>query len=102
MRISERLRSLQAVQKDVKPRVIITPVEPMTEAEVNLAFKGSERAPWYVALIQIIERTRMDYIERASEGVDRGNAMAVARDTGAHEALNQLVVTLEKLRQSAQ
>jgi hypothetical protein len=99
------LRALSIVSKTMKidweskPRVIVQRSEPLKDDDITKAFAGvSDTVPWWVALVQLIEATRRNYIGRASSGVDRGNALSVARDIGAHEALSELLDNLETRR----
>jgi hypothetical protein len=79
------------------PSVIVQNHPPLNEKEIELAFKGCETTQWYRALIQIMEATRQDYVERASGGADRNNPIGMARDLGASESLSALMLKLSEL-----
>jgi len=79
------------------PAVIVQNYEPLSEKEIELAFQGCETTQWYRALVQIMEATRQDYIERASGGADRNNPLGMARDVGGQEALSALMLKLSEL-----
>lgn len=79
------------------PSVIVQNHPPLNEKEIALAFQGCETTQWYRALVQIMDVTRLDYMERASGGADRNNPLGLARDVGGQEALSALMLKLSEL-----
>ncbi len=70
----------------------------LTEAEMNQAFAVSEGALWYRALIQLVDDLRQEHIRLAPTWADSNNALAMARENGAAEALSGLLIELEERR----
>ena len=70
----------------------------MTEKEMADALRGSEQAPIWRALIQLIEQLRSDFPVSAANCAGVNNALGMARDLGAHEALSQLLSVLGERR----
>jgi hypothetical protein len=91
------MRFLNREEESGYPAVIVQNHPPLSEKEIELAFKGSETTQWYRALMQVMETTRQDYIERASGGADRNNPLGMARDLGAGESLSALMLKLSEL-----
>ena len=86
------MRFLNREEESGYPAVIVQNHPPLSEQEIKQAFKGSDTAQWYRALMQIMDTTRQDYIERASGGADRNNPLGMSRDLGASESLSALML----------
>ena len=69
--------------------------ERLTENEIDLAFQGSENSRWWKALVQQIEDYKSEYVEAAAQKAGLNNALGMAREIGAHEALNNLLTVLQ-------
>ena len=76
--------------------VIIRNWEPLTENEIDQAFKGSENTQWWKSIVQLIDDARADYISAAAQNAATNNPLGMAREIGAHEALSNLLTVLEK------
>ncbi len=79
-------------------QLIVRRGEELTEAQMNQAFAISESTPWYRALLQLIDESRQEFGRTAATRTDDNNALAMARDMGAYEALSGLLVDLEERR----
>ena len=87
--------SIPAVPENVA-RVIVRSWEPLTENEIEAAFRGNETTQWWRALIQILQDSRDEYVAAASQQAAYNNPLGMAREIGAHEALSNLLTVLEK------
>lgn len=81
-------------------RVIVQRGERMTENEVNQALRVSEQIQWWRALLQLIDDLRTEYYAASYQRPEVNNALGMAKDIGAHEALSGLMIELEKRRSS--
>jgi hypothetical protein len=79
-------------------RVIIQKNEPLTDDQITQALKVSDQTSWWLALVQLIDGLRLEYPVSAAQSAGANNALGMARDLGAHEALSQLLLELEKRR----
>jgi hypothetical protein len=79
-------------------RVIIQPYEPMSDDAISLALKVSAQTPWYRGLVQMIEGFRNEFAASSAQRAGDNNALAMARDIGAYEALTGLLLKLEERR----
>lgn len=77
-------------------RVIVVKTEPLTDEEITSAFHGNENAQWYRALVQLINDLRLEFPLAAAQRAEGNNAIAMARDLGAYEALSNLLIVLER------
>jgi 3-deoxy-D-arabino-heptulosonate 7-phosphate (DAHP) synthase class II len=100
MRFTERLRALPTLQKAVKnyTRIIVMSSDPMGDNEITHALQHIDATDGYRALIQLIDVLRTEYPVSAALCAGSNNALGMARDVGAHEALTQLLLELEKRR----
>lgn len=96
MHIIKRLRALPAVPKSVVTRVIVQKWEPLTDNEINSAFKGNETTQWWRSIVQLVEARRSELQESAAAFASQNNALGMAHDVGAHEALAALLIDLEQ------
>ena len=78
-------------------KIIVRRNEPLSDDAITSILRGTHNAPWNLALTQIIDASRQEYIERSSAGADRNNSHSMARDLGAHEALTALLIKLAEL-----
>lgn len=76
--------------------VIVMRSEPLTDAEITQAFRGNENAPWYRALIQIIDAYRHDAAVAAGSQVAADNTLATAGQAGVYGVLSELLLDLKK------
>ena len=79
-------------------RIIVTRTEPMSDDQITRALQVSEQTEWWRALVQLIDQFRAEYPESAAACAGSNNPLAMARDVGAHEALTQLLLQIEKRR----
>lgn len=79
-------------------RVIVLRADPLTEDQITRALQVSEQTEWWRALVQLIDQTRAEFAGSAPTCAGNNNALAMARDVGAHEALTGLLLELEKRR----
>jgi hypothetical protein len=99
MHIIKRFRALPVVPKEVT-KVIVRTWTPLTEQEIEEAFKGNETTQWWRALVQILDESMNDYVSAAAQQAGLHNELAMAREIGAHEALSNLLTVLEKKTES--
>ncbi len=78
-------------------RIVVMRGDPLTDNEIAAALKVSKQTEWWRALVQLIDASRQDYIERTSGSADRNNPLGLARDVGAQEALTALLIKLAEL-----
>jgi hypothetical protein len=79
-------------------RIIVQRGEPMTDAEITKALRVSDQTEWYRALIQLIDQCRGEYPLAAATRAGENNALGMAREMGAYEALTQLLMQIEHRR----
>lgn len=79
-------------------QLIIQLGAPMTEAQMNEAFAVSDSTPWFRALVQLVDTHRQQFSETAPGWANTNNALGMARDNGAMEALSGLLIELENRR----
>lgn len=72
--------------------------DPMDDKAITYALQHIEATDGYRALIQLIDVLRTEYPVSAALCAGGNNALGMARDLGAHEALSQLLLELEKRR----
>ena len=95
MHIIKRFRPLPVVSKEVT-KVIVRTWTPLTEQEIDAAFKGNESTQWWRALVQILHDSTEGYADACAEKAGLNNPLGMAREIGAHEALSNLLTVLEK------
>ena len=78
--------------------IIVTQTEPLNDNQITAALKVSPQTEWWKALMQLIDQTRSEFAGSAPTCAGQNNALAMARDVGAHEALTGLMLELEKRR----
>lgn len=85
---------------DTVYHMIVLRGEPLTEQEIDAAFRGNANNQWYKALIQIINEYRMDYADKAAQHAVTNNPLGMARENGAYEALSNLLTVLDQKESS--
>jgi hypothetical protein len=79
-------------------QIIVYTSTPLDDAQVSQAFKVSDQTQWWRALVQLIESYRSEFAAAAPQRAGENNALGLARDMGAYEALTSLLLELERRR----
>ncbi len=82
--------------KDPREIIIVTRTEPLSDDDITRAFHGNATTEWWKALMQLIEQYRSEYPASAATCAGVNNALGMARDVGAHEALTGLMLELQR------
>ncbi len=80
------------------PKVIVQTWEPLSDLEIDQAFKGCENTQWWRGLLQLIAQLQREHSDAAKGWIAANNALGVARDNGAVESLDELLSDLERRR----
>ncbi len=70
----------------------------LSEEDIDAAFAVSGSVTWFRAVVQLVDNLRQEHIRLAPGWADTNNALAMARENGAAEALAGLLVELEERR----
>ncbi len=79
-------------------QLIVRRGDDMDDAKIDQALAVSDTTPWYRAVVQLIDNLRQEHIRLAPSWADSNNALAMARENGAAEALSGLLIELEERR----
>ncbi len=79
-------------------QLIVRRGEELTEAQIDEALAVSESTPWFRALVQLIDYHQQTFVQTAPTWADTNNALGMARDNGAAQALSGLLIELEERR----
>ena len=82
-------------------KVIVARWDPLSEDQITRALSVSEQTEWWRALVQLIEQYRNEYPSSADACAGINNALGMARDVGAHQALTGLLIELDRRRGGA-
>jgi hypothetical protein len=83
-----------------KVKVIVLKDGELNDKQITESFRVSEQTMWWRALIQLIEKYRVDATSQASMSAGANNALAMAANCGAHTALTAILSDLEDRRNS--
>jgi hypothetical protein len=86
----------QTQKPESSTKVIVLRGEPLDENQLTQALQFGDRT--WVALVQLIEGLRREHLETANGWVPENNALGIARDVGASEALTELLTDLNNRR----
>ncbi len=78
--------------------IVIWRGDDISDQDIDNSLAVSESTPWYRAMVQLIDNLRQEHIRLAPSWADSNNALAMARENGAAEALSGLLVELEERR----
>jgi hypothetical protein len=81
-------------------KIIVLSQGLLSEEQMSSALRVSEQTMWWRALVQLIETSRNEFAASAPQQAGANNALALARDAGAYEALSGLLIDLEERRSS--
>ncbi len=70
----------------------------LTDDQINDALSVSGSTLWYRAVVQLVDNLRQEHVRLAPTWADSNNALAMARENGAAEALSGLLIELEDRR----
>ncbi len=70
----------------------------LTDDQINDALSVSGSTLWYRAVVQLVDNLRQEHVRLAPTWADSNNALAMARENGAAEALSGLLIELEERR----
>lgn len=76
-------------------RVIVQRGEPLNDKEVDEALNVPEATQWRRALIQLIVQLKTDHMDSVKQWSAYNNPLGQARDIGAMEACDELLVALD-------
>ncbi len=79
-------------------QLIVRRGDDLSEAQIDQILSVSESTPWFRAVIQLVDNLRQEHIRLAPSWADSNNALGMARENGAAEALSGLLVELEERR----
>ncbi len=79
-------------------QLIVRRGDDLSEAQIDQILSVSETTPWFRAVIQLVDNMRQEQIRLIASWADTNNALAMAREAGAAEALSGLLVELEDRR----
>ncbi len=79
-------------------QLIVRRGDDLSEAQIDQILSVSESTPWFRAVVQLVDNLRQEHIRLAPSWADSDNALAMARENGAAEALSGLLIELEERR----
>jgi hypothetical protein len=79
-------------------QLVVRRGDELTEAQIDEAFSVAESTPWFKAVAQLIDNLRQEHVRLAPGWADSNNALGMARENGAAEALAGLLIELEERR----
>ncbi len=79
-------------------QLIVRRGDDLSEAQIDQILSVSETTPWFRAIIQLIDNSRQEFIQLSPSRAIDNNALAMACDNGAFQALSGLLIDLEERR----
>jgi hypothetical protein len=79
-------------------QLVVRRGDELNDEEIDRAFAVSDSTSWYRAVVQLVDNLRQEHVRLAPTWADSNNALAMARENGAAEALSGLLIELEDRR----
>ena len=86
--------------QEPKVKVIVQKDGELSDKQITDALRVSEQTLWWRAVVQVIEKYRVDATSQAAASAGANNPMAMAANCGAHTALTAILSDLEDRRAS--
>ncbi len=79
-------------------KIVVYSGSELTDDQINDALSVSGSTLWYRAVVQLVDQFRQEHADAAPTWADSNNALAMARECGAAQALTGLLSELEERR----
>jgi hypothetical protein len=83
-----------------KIKIIVQKDGELSDKQITDSVRVSEQTMWWRALVQLIEKYRVDATSQAAMAAGANNPLAMAANCGAHTALTAILSDLEDRRNS--